>query len=270
MKTYEEDPSTKKIIEETLKYKILGKSAEMKLFKEYYSPTTNEARRQEIKVAIVQSNLRFVLAVARAYKKSTGLPINDFYSEGKLGVLEAFNKYDYRSGTKFGSFAVFEVRRHMDLIVHNSDQVYVPVRLRKRVLASKKRGESVDGIRYGRLADNAVSEPASIETSVLAFPSSPAPLVLGDTLKSSDSTDVGVIDSDRVAKLKNILDDTLTPEESNLLRRLYGLDGYEDTVSEISSARHMSKEVIRRAKNRALSKLRDVPAVAELRDSLDG
>ena len=49
---------------------------------------------------------------------------------------------------------------------------------------------------------------------------------------------------------------------------MYGLDGYEDTVGEISAERHVSKEIIRRIKNRALSKLRGVQSVAELRNAL--
>ena len=68
--------------------------------------------------------------------------------------------------------------------------------------------------------------------------------------------------------LKTVLEDNLTPEETNLLRRLYGLDGYEDTVSEISAERRVSKEIIRRIRNRALAKLRSVPVVSELRDAL--
>jgi len=268
MKTYEEDWSTKKLIEETVKYKILGRKAETELFREFHS-IKDEKRRNDIKVAIIQSNLRFVLAVAKAYKRSTGLPINDFFAEGKLGMLEAFNKYDYTSGTKFGSFAVFEVRRHMDLIVHNSDIVRVPVRIRKRVLKAKKKGESVDNIQYGRLAENAVSEPASVESSVIGeTASNKFPLILAETLASDERTDAALDDEICREKLKNALEDNLTPEETNLLRRLYGLDGYEDTVSEISAERRVSKEIIRRIKNRALAKLRNVPVVSELRDAL--
>lgn len=268
MKTYEEDWSTKKLIEETIKYKILGRKAETELFREYHS-TKDEKRRQEIKVAIIQSNLRFVLSVAKAYKKTTGLPINDFYAEGKLGMLEAFNKYDYTCGTKFGSFAVFEIRRHMDLIVHNSDMVRVPVRIRKRVLKAKKRGESVEHIQYGQLAENAVSEPASMERSVVGTTlNNGAPIVIADTLAADDRTDALHEEEKRRETIKNVLEDYLSPEETNLLRRLYGLDGYEDTVSEISAERRVSKEIIRRIRNRALAKLRSVPVVSELRDAL--
>lgn len=268
MKTYEEDWSTKKLIEETVKYKILGRKAETELFREFHS-TKDEKRRTEIKLAIIQSNLRFVLAVARAYKKTTGLPINDFFAEGKLGMLEAFNKYDYTCGTKFGSFAVFEIRRHMDLIVHNSDMVRVPVRIRKRVLKARKKGESVEHIQYGQLADNAVSEPASVERSIVGdTANNRTPIVLVDTLASDERTDANLEDEMRRDKLKSILEDNLTPEESNLLRRLYGLDGYEDTVSEISAERRVRKEIIRRIRNRALAKLRSVPVVSELRDAL--
>ncbi len=268
MKTYEDEWSTKKLIEETSKYKILGRKAETELFREYHS-IKDERRRQEIKVAVIQSNLRFVLSLARCYRNTTGLPMSDFFSEGKLGMLEAFNKYDYTCGVKFDSFAVYEVRRHMDMIVNNSDVVRVPVRRRKKVLAARKKGEAVDSVPYDLLADNAVSEPASLDRSVITGSTDHSPLVLSEVLKSDGESTEALNEADtRSRVLNDAMEDYLTPEESNLLRRMYGLDGYEDTVGEISAERHVSKEIIRRIKNRALSKLRGVQSVAELRNAL--
>jgi RNA polymerase primary sigma factor len=195
--------------------------------------------------------------------------MSDFFSEGKLGMLEAFNKYDYTCGVKFDSFAVYEVRRHMDMIVNNSDVVRVPVRRRKKVLAARKKGEAVDSVPYDLLADNAVSEPASLARSVITGSTDHSPLVLSEVLKSDGESTEALNEADtRSRVLNDAMEDYLTPEESNLLRRMYGLDGYEDTVGEISAERHVSKEIIRRIKNRALSKLRGVQSVAELRNAL--
>ena len=265
MKTHEEDRSTRLLIEETKKFKILGRDAEKKLFEEYYR-TPSILRRQEIKVAIIQSNLRFVLAVARAYKKQNGLPINDFYAEGKLALLEAFNKFDYRTGTKFGSFAVYEVRRHMDMLVNNMDMVRVPVRLRKVVLNAKKKGKSLDKIKYGQLAANAIAEATSCAAPV-GGDDSERHSTVGDTLVSNEVTDASHEEKLLSDQIRELMEDNLTAEENNLLRRLYGLDGYEDSVSEISDESRIGKDSIRRIKNRALAKLRGLKEMSELRAS---
>lgn len=268
MKTYDEDPSTKKLIEETMSFKILGKKVELKLFDEYHK-THDNARKNAIKVAIIQSNLRFVLSVARAYKRSTGMPINDFYAEGKLGLLEAFNKFDYTQDIKFGSFAVYEIRRHMDLIVQHSDMVHVPVRIRKKVLHAKKNNESVDDINYGTLAANAVSETMSIDSPVQneGHPDYSSNAEYVDSLSSDTRTDEDYEENFAKNSLFTLMEDNLTPEENNLLHRIYGLDGYEDTITEISTARGMSKDLIRQLKKRALEKLRNVPEMSELKES---
>lgn len=265
MKTYEEDRSTALLIKETKSFKILGREAETRLFKEYHS-IKDEKRRQEIKAAIIQSNLRFCLALARAYKKQTGIPIGDFYAEGKLGMLEAFNKFDYTQGVKFGSFAVFELRRHMKMLVNNSDNVRVPVKIRNAVIEAKRKGTSVEKFKYGVYASNAISDAMSFDTPV-GTDNATNNFTIGDTLSAEDRTDQEHEESLIKENLKEFMEDNLSAEENNLLRRLYGLDGYEDTVSEIASERKISKEYIRRVRSRALAKLRGLPEVAELRAS---
>lgn len=268
MKTHEEDRSTRLLIEETKKFKILGRDAEHKLFEEYHR-IKDFSRKQAIKARIIQSNLRFVLAVAKSYKKQNGLPINDFYAEGKLALLEAFEKFDYRTGTKFGSFAAYEVKRHMNMLVNNCDMVRVPVKTRHDVLDAKKNGEAIEKFKYGILADNAIKET----TSFSAFVGSDREhgdgrLTVGDTIESDVHTDDELAMSDMKDKLRDVMEDNLSAEENNLLRRLYGLDGYEDTVSEISSERNVSKELIRRIRTRALAKLKGLKEVAELKASV--
>jgi len=263
MRTYEEDRSTKQVIEEAMSCKILGRQKETKLFMEYVKADYH--RKQEIKAAIIQSNLKFCLKLARAYKKMTGLPLNDFYCEGKLGMLEAFNKFDYRQGIKFGSFAVFEIRRHMDMIVQSSDLLHVPVRLRKRILAARKKGESVDKITYGVLADNAMGEGTPLSTPVSG--SDEGSLTVGDLLQSEDRADSRHAEESVRDRLVDLMEDNLSAEENSLLRRIYGLDGWEDSVGELASELRVSKECVRRAKSRALAKLRKLPETDELRAS---
>ena len=265
MKTYVEDRSTSLLVEETKKYKILGREAETKLFEEYEA-SHDFNRKQEIKVAIIQSNLRFVLALAKAYKRQNGLPINDFYSEGKLGLLEAFDKFDYRTGVKFGSFAVYEVRRHMQMMLHTSDLVRVPVMQRNRVLSAKKKGSRVDGFKYGVLAENALRETTSFSATIGDNNDhSDTHTTVGDTIASDLQTDAEHAENLLKDKLREVMEDNLSAEENNLLRRLYALDGYEYSVSEISAERRISKEMVRRIRAKAIAKLRGLKEVAELR-----
>lgn len=268
MKTFEEDISTKQLIEETVKYKILGRAAEEACFKEYHL-TKNPARKEELMTSILKSNLRFVLKLAKDYKKNTGMPINDFFAEGKLGLIEAFHKYDHTIGVKFGSFAVWEIRRHMDLIVQNSDMVHVPVRMRKRVLKAKKHGESLDGVSYADLAENAVSMPMSLDQPVNSSDPSDKSSTLSDVVPSSERTDANHEQELLQNSIFSLMQSTLSPEENNLLRRIYGFDGYEESAAEIADERGISTELIRRAKNAALAKLRKRPEFAELRNSLE-
>jgi RNA polymerase primary sigma factor len=267
MKTHEEDRSTRLLIEETKKFKILGREAERKLFEEFHR-IKDARRKQDIKVAIIQSYLRFVLAVAKSYKKQNGLPINDFYAEGKLALLEAFEKYDYKTGTKFGSFAAYEVKRHMNMIVNNCDMVRVPVKTRHDVLDAKKNGEAVDKFKYGVLADNAIRETTSFSSAVCGENDHESHLTVGDTVASELETDAEHAEEFMQEKLRDVMEDNLSAEENNLLRRLYGLDGCEETISEISSERMVSKELLRRMRTRALAKLKGLREVAELRASV--
>lgn len=268
MKTHEEDRSTRLLIEETKKFKILGRDAEYQLFEEYHR-IKDFSRKQEIKAKIIQSNLRFVLAVAKSYKKQNGLPINDFYAEGKLALLEAFEKFDYKTGTKFGSFAAYEVKRHMNMLVNNCDMVRVPVKTRHDVLDAKKCGDSIEKFKYGVYADNAIKETTSFSSFVgNDHDHGDGHMTVGDTIASDVQTDGDLADEYLKTTLKNVMEDNLSAEENNLLRRLYGLDGFEDSVSEISSERNVSKELIRRIRTRALAKLKGLKEVAELRASV--
>ena len=114
-------------------YEIIGHRAESACFQAYHT-SKDDGIREAAKLKIIKSNLRLVLKFAMDYHNVTGLPITDFYTEGKLGLMESFYKYDYRAGVKFASFAIWEIRRHMSMVVQGRDLVHVPVRQRKRVL----------------------------------------------------------------------------------------------------------------------------------------
>lgn len=268
MRTYVDDQSTKLLISETVKYKILGRKKEFALFYEYHH-TSDPLKKDEIKAAILKSNLRFVLNLANDYHKTTGLPVNEYYAEGKLGLVEAFNKFDYTNGTKFISFAVFELRRHMDMITNESDSMHIPVRLRKTVIAARKKGRDISKIKYGVLADNAIGEQLSIYQPAKNDDINNS-MTIADMIPAEieDSAE-NVYESSLLKKqLELSMDESLSKEESSLLRKLYGLDGYEESVAEIAESTGRAKDAVRRMKNAALAKLRKNASMLELGDEL--
>ena len=122
------------LIRETSEYEIIGKEAETACFQIYHSDKASPSVKEAAKLKVIRSNLRFALKFAMDYSRITGLPVEDFYSDGKLGLMEAFYRFDWRTGVKFGSYAVWYLRTRMSSTVQENDLVRVPVRLRKKVL----------------------------------------------------------------------------------------------------------------------------------------
>ena len=137
---------------------------------------------------------------------------------------------------------------------------------RNRVLSAKKKGSRVDGIKYGVLAENALRETTSFSAMVGENNDHSAThTTVGDTIASDLQTDAEHGENFLKDKLREVMEDNLSAEENNLLRRLYALDGSEYTVSEISAERRISKEMVRRIRAKAIAKLRGLKEVAELR-----
>ena len=156
------------------------------------------------------------------YYNVTGLPIVDFYTEGKLGLLESFYKYDYRTGVKFASFAIWEIRRHMSMVVQGRDLIHVPVRQRKRVLKAMKDGLPMD-MNYGTEAINAIMGPDSLDHP-MGDEGEGSTFLLHDVIPD-DSVDANpekcAILEDMRAGLELEMKRNLTPMENGLLRSLY-------------------------------------------------
>lgn len=248
------------LIKETSEYEIIGKEAETACFQIYHSDTASPSVKEAAKLKVIRSNLRFALKFAMDYSRITGLPVEDFYSDGKLGLMEAFYRFDWRTGVKFGSYAVWYLRTRMSSTVQENDLVRVPVRLRKKVLKVLKDGGTVDGIRYGKEAEASMLHTISMDVPVSSEEDDDESLVVGDTLVDSDIEclpDYGHSRELLRERIDSEMKCTLTIEESKLLRHLYGLDGEESSLDDVAAETGNSKDWVRRAKSRALAKLRE-------------
>ena len=94
------------------RYNVLSKEEETALFEEYHT-TSFEHRKEEIRTIIINSNQKFVFSTAKTYAKGDDTKILDFVSEGNIGLINAIEKFDVKSGYKFITFAVWYIRQAM-------------------------------------------------------------------------------------------------------------------------------------------------------------
>jgi len=253
------------LLKETSTYEIIGREAETACFRIFHSDTSSPAVKEAAKRKIIQSNLRFALKFAMDYHRITGMPVSDFYADGKLGLMDAFYRYDWTTGVKFGSYAVWYLRTRMGSSVHENDLVRVPVRLRKKVLKALKEGKPVDFIKYGKEAEASMMHTFSMDMPIeSACDDDCGGITVGDTIPDTDA-ELMPDHSHSQKLLKEKLDEqmnaVLTLEESKLLRHMYGLDGEETSLDDAAAELGTSKDWARRAKAKALSKLRESHAL---------
>ena len=114
----------------------MSREEERRLFEEY-ATSTDESRKKEIFDKIIIANLKFAFKMASDKAKECDKSIDDLFAEAKIGLIEAFNKYDPHVGTKFISFVVWYVRRALNTFVSDDDLIRIPIALKSNV--SKKR-----------------------------------------------------------------------------------------------------------------------------------
>jgi RNA polymerase sigma factor (sigma-70 family) len=263
--TISSEPGVKEIMAEVAGYEIIGHRAESVCFHAYHT-SDDEGIREAAKLRIIKSNLRLVLKFAMDYHNVTGLPVTDFYTEGKLGLLESFYKYDYRTGVKFASFAIWEIRRHMSMVVQGRDLIHVPVRQRKRVLKAIRDGLPMN-MNYGPEAKNAIMGPDSLDRPV-GEDGEESSFLLHEVVPD-EREDANPEKSTINEELRNGLDEelkrVLAPTENRLIRSLYGLDGEGSSFEDEAANTGMSKDWVRKVKSQAIEKLRDSNRLGVLR-----
>lgn len=126
-KNFEKTDILKSYLRDINKIPLLTREKEVELFKEYHDKNTNENRKIEIRNQVVASHQRFVFAIAKRFSQGGDL-LPDLVSVGNLGMLEAFDDYDYNSGNRFTTLADYYIRRAINAYLMRDNMLVRPTK----------------------------------------------------------------------------------------------------------------------------------------------
>lgn len=270
--------------------KIKDGNKEKNPIRRYFDEVGNEAlltREEEVELAkrieqgdkqarekLASSNLRLVISIAKKYR-NYGLPFLDLIQEGNLGLMKAIEKFDWRKGYKFSTYATWWIRQAiLKALTNRSRTVRVPAHM-------KELSRKIDRVEEEYIQEHGEEPPiekvaedleVSVEKVRRAKKAAQTTISLDKPLgeESSDSGVLGDIFADETlptpeqetfdallkGRLKGLLNKELTDREKHILKLRYGLEDYQTrTLEEVGEVFDISRERVRQLQNRAIEKL---------------
>ncbi len=254
------------------------------VLKEFFD---NATRAQAARDALIKANLRLVVNIAKKHCHSRGLPLNDLIQEGNIGLMKAVEKFEYRRGYKFSTYATWWIRQAITrAIADQSRTIRIPVHMVETInkvykatrdfVQENGRDPSAEElaeilgmstIRVNEILKMA-GDPISLETPVGSDDESSLSDFIEDSVSPTPyeaAANTNLVEQTRLAL------STLTPREEKILRLRFGIGEQSDhTLEEVGRSFAVTRERIRQIEAKAINKLRKPSRSRGLKHFLQG
>ncbi|HEV2662665.1 MAG TPA: sigma-70 family RNA polymerase sigma factor [Ktedonobacteraceae bacterium] len=260
------DDSVKQYLKEIGMYPLLNAEQELQLA-ERVARGDQRARQK-----LIEANLRLVVSIAKRYSNQ-GLPLLDLIQEGNIGLMRATQKFDYKRGFRFSTYATWWIRQAISrAIAEHSRSIHIPVHVVeliykiKRVARRMYQEQGLEplpeqlaaeiGLPRERVVEllNASEQPISLDAPMADDEEYHLTDMLEDTVSTLPiDQNAYQIQRDNIEQAMTVLN----PRERTIIEMRYGLkDGHSLSLEEVSTIFHLTRERIRQIEVKALRKLR--------------
>lgn len=284
--THKEEVTLAKGIEETKKKMQQAEGKKKSNTRQY---ERYEVELYELRGKLINSNLRLVINIAKRYSNPK-LSILDLIQEGNIGLMKAVEKFKYRTGFKFSTYATWWIRQAITrAIADHSATIRIPVHMIEKINKVKKIEAAFSQSKYfdqpseediARKMNISIQKVKTIKRSIR-----PDPISLDMPVGGEDKTTVGdfIEDSDNPDPLKHAKHALLREEiekalhildnkEEQIIRLRFGLDneGYPRTLEEVGNSFQLTRERIRQIEAKAIQKLKNSYRCEKLKLFIEG